>query len=179
VLREHLDIDPFVLAVTDLQAYAAQYRGCDRMQADLNGDGVVNSFDINYLTGAMGNVATKFEWDAENRLALDAAGTADWCEPLGGFPASAERPCQGLVRVAPLRSPQAGDVETRFPYDYQGRRIEKIVSEYRTTPSAGWYETDHRKFVWSGPALDTVGSSADRSAVPGLRPTAASRVPSC
>jgi hypothetical protein len=40
------DIDPFVLALTDPAAYAAQYPDCDYMLADINGDGLVNAFDI-------------------------------------------------------------------------------------------------------------------------------------
>ena len=40
------DIDPFVLALADPDAYAAAYPDCDRMLADCNGDGVVNAFDI-------------------------------------------------------------------------------------------------------------------------------------
>ncbi len=40
------DIDPFVLALTDPDAYARAYPGCDAMTADINGDGVVNAFDI-------------------------------------------------------------------------------------------------------------------------------------
>jgi len=41
------DIDPFVLALTNPDAYAAQLPGCDYMLADVNGDGSVNAFDIN------------------------------------------------------------------------------------------------------------------------------------
>jgi hypothetical protein len=40
------DIDPFVLALTAPDAYAAAYPDCDRMLADCNGDGDVNAFDI-------------------------------------------------------------------------------------------------------------------------------------
>lgn len=45
-LANNFDIDPFVLALTDAQAYAATYPHCDRNRADINGDGVVNNFDI-------------------------------------------------------------------------------------------------------------------------------------
>jgi hypothetical protein len=40
------DIDPFVVALTDSDAYAATYPDCDRSLADINLDGVVNTFDI-------------------------------------------------------------------------------------------------------------------------------------
>jgi hypothetical protein len=40
------DIDPFVLALTDLMGYATAYPDCDYMQADINGDGTVNGYDI-------------------------------------------------------------------------------------------------------------------------------------
>ena len=40
------DIDPFVLALTNPDGYAAAYPDCDRMLADINADGVVDAFDI-------------------------------------------------------------------------------------------------------------------------------------
>ena len=40
------DIDPFVLAVTEPDLYAAQYPDCDINNADCNSDGQINSFDI-------------------------------------------------------------------------------------------------------------------------------------
>ncbi len=40
------DIDPFVLALVDPAAYAAQYPGCPVQLADLDGDGRVSVFDI-------------------------------------------------------------------------------------------------------------------------------------
>ncbi len=40
------DIDPFVLALTAPDAYAATYPDCNILNADVNGDGVVNAFDI-------------------------------------------------------------------------------------------------------------------------------------
>jgi|GEM_PF-3425761 len=45
-LLNAFDIDPFVLALSDPAAYAAQYPNCNRMLADCNGDGQVNAFDI-------------------------------------------------------------------------------------------------------------------------------------
>ena len=41
-----LDIDPFVLALTDPAGYAAAHPECDLLLGDINGDGAVNSFDI-------------------------------------------------------------------------------------------------------------------------------------
>lgn len=40
------DIDPFVLALADAVAYAAEFPACDRMLADVNEDGLVDVFDI-------------------------------------------------------------------------------------------------------------------------------------
>jgi hypothetical protein len=96
------DIDPFVLAVTNPAQYAVQYPDCDRMRADLNGDGAVNGYDNSYLSGLIGAgaSATTFEWDGENRL----------------------------TAVYPV-SPQAGDKKVEFKYDYLGRRVEKAVYE--------------------------------------------------
>lgn len=42
----NFDIDPFVLALTNADAYAAAYPDCDMRAADVNADGVVNNFDI-------------------------------------------------------------------------------------------------------------------------------------
>lgn len=42
----NFDIDAFVLAETDAEAYQAQYPNCDIMNADINDDGLVNNFDI-------------------------------------------------------------------------------------------------------------------------------------
>jgi len=50
------DIDPFVLALTDEAAYAAEFPTCDYMAADTNQDGEVNVFDVDpfvaLLTGS-------------------------------------------------------------------------------------------------------------------------------
>jgi hypothetical protein len=43
---DNFDIDPFVLALTDPEAYAAAFPDCDINNADTNGDGLVNNFDI-------------------------------------------------------------------------------------------------------------------------------------
>ncbi len=40
------DIDPFVLALTNPDGYAAAYPGCNILNGDVNGDGLLNSFDI-------------------------------------------------------------------------------------------------------------------------------------
>mgnify|MGYP000470140001 CR=1 FL=1 len=40
------DIQPFVLALTDPDAYALAYPDCDIMNGDCNGDGTVDGFDI-------------------------------------------------------------------------------------------------------------------------------------
>jgi YD repeat-containing protein len=45
-LLNTFDIDPFVLALTNPDAYAAAFPACDRMLADVNCDGSVNTFDI-------------------------------------------------------------------------------------------------------------------------------------
>ncbi len=40
------DIEPFVMALSDPNGYAARYPGCKRMNADIDGDGAVDAFDI-------------------------------------------------------------------------------------------------------------------------------------
>ncbi len=40
-------LNPFVLALPDPTAYAAEYPDCDILLADCNGDGVVDFGDIN------------------------------------------------------------------------------------------------------------------------------------
>ncbi len=46
-LRNFGDINPFVLALTDADAYAAAFPCCNRRNADINGDGQVDFGDIN------------------------------------------------------------------------------------------------------------------------------------
>ena len=45
-LLNAFDIDPFVMAITDVAGYTAAFPDCDYMLADVNGDGAVNAFDI-------------------------------------------------------------------------------------------------------------------------------------
>ncbi|MBL8877710.1 MAG: hypothetical protein JNG88_01215 [Phycisphaerales bacterium] len=45
-LVNNFDINPFVLALTDADTYAAQFPDCNVNHADANGDGLVNNFDI-------------------------------------------------------------------------------------------------------------------------------------
>ncbi|MGE0479594.1 MAG: C-type lectin domain-containing protein [Phycisphaerae bacterium] len=45
-LVNNFDIDPFVLALTDVDAYMAQFPGCDPLNGDANQDGMLNNFDI-------------------------------------------------------------------------------------------------------------------------------------
>ena len=48
------DIDPFVLALTDLVAWAAAYPACDFLcTCDMNDDGAVNAFDIDPFVAAL------------------------------------------------------------------------------------------------------------------------------
>lgn len=42
----NFDIDAFVLALTDMAAYDAQFPDCDASAGDVNGDGLLNNFDI-------------------------------------------------------------------------------------------------------------------------------------
>jgi RHS repeat-associated protein len=118
------DIAPFSLAVTNAELYQQQYPDCEILHADLNGDGAVNPFDIDYLTDIIfaGGSGTRFEWDAENRL----------------------------VRVAPA-APYDYQPAVEYAYDYRGRLIARIAFYWdpEQTPPA-WVESDRRKFVWSG-----------------------------
>jgi hypothetical protein len=50
---DFFDIDPFLLALFDQAAYAAQFPGCDVMHADVNADGNVDFFDIDAFLAAL------------------------------------------------------------------------------------------------------------------------------
>ncbi|MGE0480857.1 MAG: hypothetical protein AB7Q17_10345 [Phycisphaerae bacterium] len=56
-LVNNFDIDPFVLALTDAEAYALQFPNCDVSNADANGDGVLNNFDIDAFVACLANGA--------------------------------------------------------------------------------------------------------------------------
>ena len=50
------DIDPFVLAMSDAAAYAAEYPDCNMNLGDMNDDGAVNAFDIDpFVANLTGN----------------------------------------------------------------------------------------------------------------------------
>ena len=73
-LMNNFDVDPFVLALTNLPGYYQQYPNCNILNADVNGDGVVNNFDVDAFLALLGTGNTglyvKYTWDAENRLTL-------------------------------------------------------------------------------------------------------------
>jgi len=48
------DINPFVLALTDLAGYAAAFPNCDLLNGDINGDGIVTFDDINGFVALLG-----------------------------------------------------------------------------------------------------------------------------
>jgi hypothetical protein len=48
-----LDIEGFVLALTDPARYAIAYPSCDPMLADVNGDNTVDAFDIEVFVGLL------------------------------------------------------------------------------------------------------------------------------
>ena len=52
-LVDAFDIDAFVLALTDEQAYYQAYPDCHHLLADINGDGVLDSFDIDPFVAVM------------------------------------------------------------------------------------------------------------------------------
>ncbi len=45
-VTDAFDIEAFIVALTDPNAYATQYPGCDINNGDINGDGAVDAFDI-------------------------------------------------------------------------------------------------------------------------------------
>ncbi|MBL8878435.1 MAG: hypothetical protein JNG88_04875, partial [Phycisphaerales bacterium] len=51
----NFDIDPFVLALSDANEYAAAYPACDISTADIDGDGAVNNFDIDGFVACLVN----------------------------------------------------------------------------------------------------------------------------
>jgi len=113
-------------ALTNLPGYYVQYPNCNHLNGDMNGDGVVNNFDVDlftqYLVGHAGatGLRLKFGWDAENRLTL--------VEPL---------------------VPQNGDKKVTFSYDYLGRRVEKKVF-VRTGGQWPANANEVRRFLWAG-----------------------------
>lgn len=54
-LVNNFDIDPFVLALSDAEAYEAAFPDCDVSNADVNGDGLVNNFDIDPFVACVAN----------------------------------------------------------------------------------------------------------------------------
>ncbi|TWT41118.1 hypothetical protein RAS1_38110 [Phycisphaerae bacterium RAS1] len=50
-----LDINAFLLAISNPAAYAALYPDCNILNGDMNGDGVVNILDINPFIAQLGN----------------------------------------------------------------------------------------------------------------------------
>ena len=58
-----------------------------------NGDGLINSFNVGCLSDAMGNAATRFEWDAENRLTGVVTGTQLVFAPMR-FPSLIAHSCE-------------------------------------------------------------------------------------
>ncbi|MBL8880106.1 MAG: hypothetical protein JNG88_13390 [Phycisphaerales bacterium] len=104
----NFDIDAFVLAVADPEEFETEYPGCDILNCDKNGDGLVNNFDLDPFGNVLVDPATgpvvlmNFDWDAENRL------VGVWYD--GGDTAVSGQ------RVA------------RYEYDGLFRRIEKELS---------------------------------------------------
>jgi RHS repeat-associated protein len=120
------DINPFILALSDPDGYAATYPNCDILNGDINGDGATNLEDLNPFIALMQNggggtgLRAEYAWDSKNRL----------------------------IAVTPL-APMTGSQKVEFSYDYLGRRVEKRVynwtgSDWPDEPSA------KRRFVWSG-----------------------------
>ena len=133
------DINPFVTALNDPNAYAQQFPNCDILNGDINGDGVVNFADLNpFITlqgGGGTGLRTVYTYDAENRL-------------IGVGPGDDVTPTEGTLRLS-------------FRYDYLGRRVWKQVQTYT---DGQWPVTAERKFVWSGwlllVELDTLADDA-------------------
>lgn len=51
----NFDIDPFVLAISDPEAYANEFPDCDIRFADIDNNGLVNNFDISPFVALLAN----------------------------------------------------------------------------------------------------------------------------
>lgn len=54
-LVNNFDIDAFVLALSDIEAYDAAYADCDPMNADIDNNGLINNFDIDPFVACVAN----------------------------------------------------------------------------------------------------------------------------
>lgn len=122
------DVSALQMAVDDPPLYESTYPNCDIVSADTNGDGVVDPDDLSHFLPHLGGTGSSrnYSWDAENRL----------------------------TKVEPA-SPANGDVKVEFTYDYLGRRVRKVVTEWDDTLNGGagdWKATANAdiRFVWGG-----------------------------
>ena len=78
-----LDIDPFVMALADPDAYEAAYPECDILNADINGDGSINSLDTDPFVALLAGSPTCDDGilnQGEERI--DCGGPCPPCECL-------------------------------------------------------------------------------------------------
>ncbi len=149
--------------------------------ADMNCDGLVNSFDISAFNLAVNDPETYAQTypgcdilngDANGDGYVDGKDVAAFSAFLTGGNAAVYRQYtwdaeNRLIRVEPGGTPQTNNLKVEFQYDYRGRRIEKKVWTY----NAGWSLTEHLKFIWGGAGdgpddgwlllLELDGASAD------------------
>mgnify|MGYP005856386173 FL=1 len=102
-----------VAAVADCDDYYLLYPNCNCLNADVNGDGEVDTADIDAFTalvvgygGGQGVDRLLYTYDAENRL-------------TGVSPAT----------------PQPGNARVLYTYDYLGRRVRKVSQERQSDGS--------------------------------------------
>jgi RHS repeat-associated protein len=153
-LVNSFDVDPFIMALTNPSGYAATYPDCMIELGDLNGDGLVNTGDLNLFTDVLGDnllAARRYVYDEENRLTAvtDIDGNSLLqieYDALGRRIASTEfgvafDPCTG--------DPGPVDVQTR--HIYSGLNT---VAEYISCDAGENWDLG-REFLWGDrPALD-------------------------
>lgn len=137
----------------DSAAEAADYRylryfhhelGLNNSQSDVFGEAVIRELDGVTLVDETSRYVfaaedpEEFDYDADGNLTADGRWIYEW-DAENRLVKMTESRTSGLAEAAPL--------ELGFTYDYQGRRIQKIVREQ---VGPGWASVSDTRFVYYG-----------------------------